>query len=135
MTPYPVPEPRQDPGVEEYWDSAATRELKIAHCGHCRRCFWYPRPRCPACMSTAVDFVAVRGDGIVYSFTVNRRPAGPYKALAAVVLAYVELTEGLRILTNIIDASPDDVRIGMPVRAVFERSPDRAGVLRFEPRP
>ena len=134
MTDLPVPEPKQDPGAQAYWSAAAAGELTVARCKQCDRFIWYPRSRCPACMSSELEIAAVSGDGVVYSYTVNRRPAGLYKGLDAVVLAYVELAEGPRILTNIVGIDPTDIRIGTAVRAVYAKSPEGAGVLRFGPR-
>lgn len=133
MSKLPVPQPPVELGPPAYWDATAAGTLTVAYCRRCDRMFWYPRPRCPACMSDAVRFIPVSGEGSVYSYTVNRRPAGAYHDAGTVVLAYVELAEGPRVLTNIIDVEPADVRIGMPVKAVFDVSAAGTGVLRFGP--
>lgn len=125
----PVPEPRQDPTAERYWEAAARGEFRVARCPACAAYVWFPRSRCPLCTSDGLELVPVSGEGVVYSFTVNRRPAGAYKDAGAVVIAYVELAEGPRVLTNLLDVEPERVRIGLPVRAVYH-----ASLLRFTPR-
>ena len=77
---------------------------------------------------------AVSGEGRVYSFTVNRRPAGPYKQVDHLVIAYVEMAEGPRVLTQIVDVDPGEVRIGMPVTAVGAAAPTGAMMQRFTAR-
>jgi uncharacterized OB-fold protein len=104
-------------------------QLRVARCPACAEYVWFPRPRCPLCTSDELELVPVSGDGEVYSFTVNRRPTGAYKDAGVVVLAYVELTEGPRVLTNLVDVDPERVRIGLPVRAVHD-----GDLLRFTPR-
>lgn len=131
MTGLPVPEPRPDPADAAYWAAAAQGELTVPYCSSCRQYVWFPRHRCPLCGGATLEPTAVSGDGVVYSFTVNRRPAGVFRDAEAVVIAYVELTEGPRVLTNLVGIDPADVYIGQPVRAVFEASPQGAGVLRF----
>jgi len=105
-------------------------ELQVPRCPHCETLIWFPRSHCPLCTSPDLELVPVSGDGEVYSFTVNRRPTGAYKDAGAVVIAYVELAEGPRVMTNIVDVDPDQVRIGLPVRAVYQDD-----LLRFAPRP
>jgi uncharacterized OB-fold protein len=60
---------------------------------------------------------------------------GPYKDAVPYVLAYVELTEGATVLTNIVGADPEDVTIGLPVRVVFSRTggPEDPALPRFRP--
>lgn len=130
----PTPEPHQDPTGRAYWDTAARAELRMLCCRSCERLFWYPRSRCPRCLGDRLELVPVSGDGVVYSFTVNRRPTGAYREAGPVVIAYVELAEGPRVLTNLVGLPPDEVRIGLPVRAFFDPTPAGAGLLRFTPR-
>lgn len=129
----PAPEPRTDPADAGYWAAAATGVATVSRCPHCDVLIWHPRSRCPRCTRSGLELRPVSGDGVVYSFTVNRRPAGAFKGLDAVVIAYVELAEGPRILTNLVDVAPDDVRIGLPVRAVHTPTAEGSGILRFAP--
>jgi hypothetical protein len=73
------------------------------------------------------------GLGVIYSFTVVRRGAGPYRDVAPYALAYVELAEGPRIMTNIVTPDPAALVIGQGVRVRFDRAGDTDAVFRFEP--
>jgi len=126
MTELPSPEPRRDPSLSGYWAAAAEGIVTVSRCPTCAELVWYPRARCPRCTGL-LELVPVSGTGTVYSFTVNRRPAGAYKEVDAVVIAYVELAEGPRVMTNLVGLDPGEVRIGLPVRAVHSPT----GLLRF----
>jgi uncharacterized OB-fold protein len=94
---------------------------------------WYPRRFCPDCHSLDVEWTEASGKGAVYSFTVTYRGSGPWAEEAPYVVAYVQLDEGPRVLTNIVGVDPETVRIGDPVTAVFELA-GSTKVLRFTPR-
>jgi uncharacterized OB-fold protein len=68
----------------------------------------------------------------VYSFTVSHRGMGPWASHAPYVIAYVELEEGPRVLTNLVDCDPGAVRIGDPVTAVFQPA-GNTKLVRFTP--
>lgn len=110
----PIPVP--DPDSAGYWDAARAGTLAIARCTECRVWQHPPLERCRRC-GGAIDFEPVSGDGTVFSFIVVRHPAVPGHDIPYVV-AFVELAEqpGLR-MTAVVDADPDTVTIGMPVRA------------------
>ncbi len=98
---------------------------------------WFPRPFCPECASTRVDWFQASGRGTVYSYTVNRRGGADlpeYRNAGVYVLAYVELEEGPRLMTNIVDCDPDSVRIGQPVEVVFHDTGQGTALPRFRPR-
>jgi uncharacterized OB-fold protein len=83
-----------------------------------------------------VSWVEASGRGSVYSFTINRRgqadlPA--YRQVGPYVLAYVELDEGPRVMTNIVDCDPDSVRIGQRVEVVFHDTGQGSALVRFRP--
>ena len=102
----------------------------------CQAVIWYPRPFCPACASTHVEWIEASGRGTVYSFTVNRRgqaDLADYKDAGVYVLAYVELAEGPRMMTNIVDCDPDTVRIGQAVEVVFHDTGQGTALPRFRP--
>jgi uncharacterized OB-fold protein len=116
--PLPIPQITDDNGA--FWTGGRDGQLLITRCTSCG--FWVhpPSPRCPRCLSDAVEPEAVSGRGTVYSFTINRQAWVPDLEVPF-VLAIVELDEqpGLRLMTNIVDGRPDDVEIGMPVEVAF----------------
>ncbi len=131
----PLPRPEPDISVEttEFWDAAASGELLIPHCETCGEHFWYPRTICPWCRSTSVGWTRSSGLGTVYTFTIVRRGLNNYKDATPYVVAYVEVPEGIRMLTNIVGCPVDEVTIGMPVTVEFEATPGGAHLPRFRP--
>ena len=98
-----------------YWEAARRHALVLQRCA-CRRYLFHPRANCPSCGSEQLTWEEVCGRGVVYSYTVARRPTHPVFAdLVPMVIAIVELTEGPRLTTNTVGCEASDVSIGMPV--------------------
>ncbi len=89
---------------------------------------------CPNCHSLAFDLVELSGNGEVYSFSILHHPRNPAFEYP-VIAALVELSEGVRVVTNLVDVLPEDVRIGMPVSVTFAPTVDGAAVPVFRPAP
>jgi uncharacterized protein len=103
---------------EPFFAAATEGRLVIPRCNQCNKFFFYPTVLCPHCHTMGHSWVEAVGTARVYSFTaVYRAPVlgvpTPY------VVGIVELPEGIRMMTNIVDCSPDDVSIGMPVKVRF----------------
>lgn len=117
MTWEPRPIPEVTPDTEAYWAAAAAGRLLLSECRDCGLVFHYPRPLCPDCFGET-DWIEADGTGEVYTFTVGRSLAGwPEDALPTIV-AYVELDEGPRVMTNVM-ADHDAVEVGTPVAVEF----------------
>ena len=132
----PAPAPFVLPEVKPFWDATAEGRLVLPKCTECGTFIWFPRPFCPECASTSVEWVQASGRGTVYSFTVNRRGVADmsaYREAGVYVLAYVELEEGPRIMTNIVECDPDSVRIGQNVELVFHDTGQGTALARFKP--
>ncbi len=78
---------------------------------------FYPRPFVPGTGEADLEWVAAKGTGTVYSTTVNRR--SPEKG-GTFNLALIDLDEGVRMLSRVVGIAPEDVQIGMTVRAKIE---------------
>lgn len=135
VRPLPAPPPPGDDDNAEFWAATAEGRLLLRRCDSCGTVIWYPRPVCPDCHSTSTSWFDASGRGHVYSFTVVRRARGPFAAAAPYVLAYVELEEGPRVMTNIVECDPEQVRIGLPVEVVFHDTGEGSALYRFRPRP
>ena len=127
----PVPPPNPNLETQRFWDATAEGRLELPRCDNCGHVVWYPRQRCDQCGSTSVTWFEASGRGTVYSCTVTRRIPGSWRAAAPFVLAYVELEEGPRVVTNIVGCDPETVHIGQAVQAVFDPTPDGPALLRF----
>ena len=132
--PLPTPAPVVNAETQRFWDATAQGRLELPRCDGCQFVIWYPRALCPRCHRTDVTWVELSGRGEVYSFTVTRRGQGRWTDVTPYVLAYVELAEGPRILTNVVECDPDDVRIGLPVEVAFADTGEGNALPRFRPR-
>jgi uncharacterized OB-fold protein len=121
---YHKPLPNPSFVSQPFWDAAKEHCLVYQRCRLCGTNVFYPRDICPGpdCFGVGtLDWVESSGKGTVYSFTVSYQPAHPaFKEDVPYMLAIVELDEGWRMNTNIINADPKDVAIGMKVEVVWD---------------
>jgi uncharacterized protein len=129
----PVPAPERTPETLPFWEATARGRLLLAYCEACDTYIWYPRSFCPHCGSRSASWRQATGTGTVYSFTVVGRASGEFREAVPFVVAYVELEEGPRVLTNIVGCEPDQVFIGQSVRAVFADTGEGSALYRFAP--
>jgi len=118
---------------DAYVEGLQREELLLQRCVACGQVQFFPRRYCTTCQSSELEWVSACGAGIVYSFTVVRRP--PTAALAEhapYVLAIIELSEGPHVMANVIDCDPGGVSIEMPVELGFAswEGEDRRPVFR-----
>jgi uncharacterized protein len=106
-----------------FWVGTAAGELRIQRCGGCGALRHPPGPVCPGCGAASPEYVVAAGTGEVYSYVVQHHPPVPGKSLP-IVVALVQLTEGVRMVGELLDVGPERVRIGLPVRAAFVRVDD-----------
>ncbi|MFC6764428.1 Zn-ribbon domain-containing OB-fold protein [Natrinema soli] len=118
--PRPVPPVSEVDEAAEYWKAASNGELVVPECNDCGFVHFYPRQICPECLSNDVSFVEAEGTGTIYSFSISQQAAGWPEDALPLIYATVELEEGPRMVTNIVDVDPDDVEIGDPVEVMFE---------------
>jgi uncharacterized protein len=128
--PAPPPPPVSDvlrPAVSRdtafFWDGTAAGELRIQRCEGCGALRHPPGPVCPGCGAARPGYIVAAGTGAVYSYVVQHHPPVPGKSLP-IVVALVQLTEGVRMVGELLDVGPERVRIGLPVRAAFVRVDD-----------
>ena len=139
MTRLPAPAPPVNDETAPYWTALGQGRLEVPVCDACGHHIWYPRSWCPVCQHEGVTWTALSGRGTVYARTTLHKAMGPWGAAAPFVIAYVELEEGPRVLTNVVTDEPASVSIGTPVEALFVPVDDPAEgspathLLRFEP--
>lgn len=115
-----LPEPTIEATTATYWQAAAEQRLLLPRCRACARVHHHPRGLCPYCWSSDLDWVEAAGTGEVVTFSVVHQPPSPAFSVPY-VLAVVELREGPRMMTNIIDVDPAHVTVGMAVEVTFEQ--------------
>lgn len=133
MSKLPTPTPSITPANAAFWAATAEGRFTLQRCYTCDTVVWFPRAHCPSCWTETLQTFDASGAGVVYSFTIIHKGANLYKDAAPFVLAYVELAEGPRVLTNIVDCEPDSVRVGMKVHMVFHDTGAGNALYRFVP--
>lgn len=120
MSNLPTFPPSPAPELAPYWEATQRDVLLVPRCRACGKSFWYPRAFCPICHSEDLAWEEAGGGGTIYSFTVAQRGQGPWAEVAPYVVAYVELDEGPRMLTNIVDCDPSSLAIGQRVTLTLD---------------
>ncbi|MEI8035536.1 MAG: Zn-ribbon domain-containing OB-fold protein [Betaproteobacteria bacterium] len=121
-------DPSLNPGDQPYFDACAEGKLLIKKCNDCGQTHHYPRPLCPFCFSDKVEWITTQGTGEIYTYSVTRR-GGP----VPYCIAYVGLTEGPKMMTNIVDCDLDAIKIGQKVKVVFKKTEGGFSVPMFTP--
>lgn len=128
------PIPRVDEESKPFWEACARHELYVQKCRRCGKVFYYPRSFCPEDLTQDLAWVRCSGRGKVYTFTVTYQNQSPgFRENLPYVMAYVELEEGVRLLTNIVGCKPEEVRIDMPVEVRFEDVTPDVSIPVFKP--
>ena len=122
-----IPAPKVLPETQAYWSAADEGRLLVKRCNACGQVHHYPRDICPHCLSDDTVWQDAAGTGSVYSF--STMGVGD----AAYTLAFVTLDEGVTLMTNLVDCDPAQVRIGDPVKVVFQPSNGGHAVPMFTP--
>ncbi len=132
------PLPRVTSLTQPFWEATAQKRLVIQRCASCREFVWCPRPACTECGSDQLEWKSVSGRGTVFSFTIIRqviaRGAGAFEKEIPYIVAWVDLEEGPRFCSNVVDCPIDRVTIGMPVEVVFEEASTEISLPKFRPR-
>jgi uncharacterized OB-fold protein len=116
----PVPEPT--PESKPYWDGLNEGRLMLQACGACGKLRHYPRPLCDACYSFDVRWVEAGGRGTIHSWTVTHHAFHPgFKPELPYILVTVDLAEGVRLQAPMRNTDAGKLKIGQPVRVIFER--------------
>ncbi|MFF4271016.1 Zn-ribbon domain-containing OB-fold protein [Streptomyces sp. NPDC001536] len=122
--------PEADAFTRTYWEAAAERRLLVRRCGACGRTHHYPREFCPHCWSEDVTWEPASGRAELYTWSVvHRNDLPPFDERTPYVAAVVQLAEGPRMMTELVDSPPQTLRAGMALEVDF-----RQGVPVFRPR-
>ncbi len=126
--------PAPDPETEPFWDAARDGRLLIKRCADCGAAHFYPRPFCPACWSTAVDWEEASGQAALYTWSVvHENDLPPFGERVPYVAAVVDLAEGPRMMTNVVDCDADALTVGMALRVAYRELDESTTVPVFVP--
>jgi uncharacterized OB-fold protein len=131
---YRKPLPHLDEENRPWWEATQRHELYIQQCRDCGDRRFHPRTLCTNCLSSNTEWIRCKGTGEIYTFTVtHQNQAAGFRDSLPYVMAWVELDEGLKMLTNIVDCPPEQVKIGMRVEAVFDDVTPEVTLVKFRP--
>jgi uncharacterized OB-fold protein len=134
-SPVGAPMPLPEPGDldREFWAGCKRGELLLQWCNDCRNFVHPPLPLCPVCHGSNLGWTRSDGKGTVYSIEIMRM--APHPTLEAKVpynVVLVELAEGPRLVSNLVDCAPEEIEIGMPVEVVFEKVAEDVWLPQFK---
>ena len=135
MTDYAKPLPPITPEMAPFWEAARGHRLVVQRCGGCGTHRFPARALCSRCLSRAADWTPVSGRGAVFSFAVMHQVYHPgFADEVPYAVVVVELEEGARLVSNLIDCPLREVVIGMPVEVVFDQVTPEVTLPKFRPR-
>jgi len=135
MSAVPKPLPQITPEMAPFWEAARRQELVVQRCRGCGAYRFPAREICSRCLSREAAWERVSGRGAVFSFAVMHQVYHPGFADAVpYAIVVVELVEGARMLSNLVDCPVERIEIGMPVEAVFEPLTPEVTLPKFRPR-
>ncbi len=128
-----VPTPNSYTNTQPFWDGTKQGRLLLQRCNATGNLQWPPRPLSIYTGRKDLSWVEVSGDATLYSWTVTRSAWPGHEGRVPYVCAYVKLDEGVRMLANLIHCDPDQLKIGMPLRLVWDELDEGAPYPAFTP--
>jgi len=125
-------EPPVSPTTQAFWDATREQRFLLQWCTDCQRAIFFPREVCPSCLGSSLAWKESVGRGRVYTFTVEHRPQNP-NLVGPYTVALIDLEEGVRMMSNVIDCDPDQVTAGMEVGIAWEALSDGRHLPMFAP--
>ncbi|CAG2160737.1 Zn-ribbon domain-containing OB-fold protein [Cupriavidus numazuensis] len=117
-------------------EGLARGDIQLPYCIDCQKFHWYPMPRCPHCQNREIHWKTVSGDAKLFSWTVVRHAFHPSlkdELPYIVALVTFEDAPGVRLVTNLVGVAPEDIRMGMSLRPVFDNSSQERPKVKFSP--
>lgn len=134
MSEYNKPLPVVQDFTRPFWEATKAGKLLVQTCNVCKSPIFFPRDRCPECWSQDLSWTEASGKGEVYAFSITYEGVeAPFVEDLPIVLAWIDLPEGIRMQTNIVDCDPEEVHIGMPVEVTFKKATDEITLPYFRP--
>jgi uncharacterized OB-fold protein len=115
-----------------FWEGARRHEFRLQRCNACKK-MWAPNgPVCPHCFSEDYAWEATDGRGKIASWVVFHKVYHPgFAKDAPYNVAFVELAEGPRVISNVVGVKNEDLKIGLPVEVMFEDVNDEISIPKF----
>jgi uncharacterized OB-fold protein len=126
------PRPKVDNVTRGFWEQARAGRLSVQRCGACGDSHFPGSPVCPKCLSEDQSWVPVSGRGKILSWVrFHRAYWDSFRAELPYLVGLVGLEEGPMLMSNLVDADPEAISIGLEVEAIFERVDDELTLPKF----
>ena len=130
----PLPRPLSPELTRLFWEAAKRHELVMPRCKTCDYLFFYPRSECPRCLSNHLEWMKVSGRGRLHTYTVVYQPANAaFRDDTPYIYAVVQLDEGPRMVSNVVQCDLDAVKVDMPLEAIFDDVTPECTLVKFKP--
>jgi uncharacterized OB-fold protein len=134
MNEYAKPIPDCKDGTRPYWDACKQHRLVLPKCRSCDEVYFFPDDFCPCCLSEDIQWIEASGKGRIHTYSVVERPPSPrFSDDVPYIVAIIELEEGPRMMSNILEIAHEDIRIDMLVEVVFEDVTENVTIPKFRP--
>jgi uncharacterized protein len=125
--------PAPDNASRHYWQSAAEGRLVMQRCTSCGVHQFYPRAMCVSCGGDT-EWVDASGRGTLHTFTIIRQNRSPaFAALSPYAVGIVELDEGVRMMSNIVECDVEQLEVGMALEVLLLQAADDVGLPFWRP--
>lgn len=127
--------PQPTPETAPYWEGCKQHELRIQFCTQCNQFFFYPRLYCPTCLSDAIEWRTVSGNGTLLTYVISHRGAPGFEQETPYAIAVVQLAEGPHLMSNIanVEVTPENLPAGLPLEVVFDDVNENVTIPKFQP--
>ncbi|HZR99586.1 MAG TPA: Zn-ribbon domain-containing OB-fold protein [Chloroflexota bacterium] len=118
---YRLPLPQPGPDDQAFWEGCKAHELRIQRCTGCGTLRYWGQPMCSRCNSLDSEAVKASGRGKIWSYTTTYHGfSRAWKEAVPYTVVVVELDEGPRMTSNLVDADPAAIKVGLPVEVVWD---------------
>lgn len=117
-----------------FYEGCKQNKLLYQQCGDCGQIIFFPKYLCPNCMSHNLKWKESKGKGKIYTYTVTY-DYGPQEFMQGgpFSLALIDLDEGFRMMSNIVDCDFNEIKCDMPVEVVFDPVTAEITLPKFRP--
>jgi len=130
----PLPRPLSPEVTRPFWEAARRHELVMPRCMTCDHLFFYPRSECPRCLSDQLEWMRASGRGRLHTYTIVYQPANAaFRDDTPHIYAVVQLDEGPRMVSNVVQCDVDAVSVDMPLEAIFDDVTPEWTLVKFRP--
>jgi len=131
----PLPRVEQESYAHSFWEGAREERLLLQYCPACETHQFFPRPCCMHCGGDGIEWTEASGRGTVYSYAIVRQCVRNPEFADEVPYcqAFIDLEEGPRMFSTVVDCPFEDVHRGLPVTVVFDHVTEEITLPKFEP--